>query len=413
MMKKLLTLFLLMATLHAVAQQNLYIWQNGDFDRISAEDAGEMTYSLNGTRLTIGGTTYDTSMIDSITFTVPVLDVSNKVLVQYNGNSATVTVPDNVSGVTYTTDGAHVTLTSTNVTDELEYVLQGNSNNGSLTYNGNLKCKFYLNGLDLTSTRGGTIDIQCGKRIDLILFEGTDNKLTDCTNGLQKAAFYCKGHVEVKGGGNLSVAGKTKHAISTKEYFLIKKSAGKITVTEAVSDGIHAGQYFQMNGGTVDISGVQGDGIQAEITNDPLDEFNGYMMIRGGEINLQIPGADVKGLKCDNELLITGGQIYIDVTGDGSKGIGCDYHMTVDETDGPTAITVLAKGNVYNYTNAAGLPDSSKCMGIKVDFNLYVEGGRIVVKNTGTSSRGIKVDGVYYHRGGTVDAIVDAVAIGK
>lgn len=412
-MKKLFTLLLLAISLQAVAQQNIYIWQNGEFDKKVVNVTDEMTYSLNGTRLTLGGTVYNTALIDSITFTAPTLDLSNKVLVQYNGNSATVTVPENVSGVTYTVKGAHVTLNSTNITDELEYVLQGNSSNGSLTYNGNFKCKLYLNGLDLTSAQDGAINIQCGKRIDLILFEGTNNRLTDAAGGQQKAAFYCKGHVEVKGGGTLTVAGKTKHAISTNEYLIVKKSVGKIVVTEAVSDGIHAGQYFQMNGGTVDISGVQGDGIQAEITKDPLDEFNGYMMIQGGKINLQIPGKDVKGLKCDNEMLISGGEIYIDVTGDGSKGIGCSYTMTVSEDDGPTDITVLAKGGVYNYINTAGQPDSSKCMGIKVSFDLVVEGGRILVKNTGASSKGIKVDGVYYHRGGTVDALIDAVAIGK
>lgn len=403
------TLFLLclVAAVQLSAQQYMYLWRNGEYTKIALNDAAEMPFSAAGTRVTIAGTTYYASTIDSLTFTAPALDLTGKVVVRYQGGTATVSVPSGVQGVTYTVDGAHVSLTSTNVTDELEYVLQGASSAGSLTYTGSYKCKFYLNGLNLTSNKGAAVDIQCGKRVELILHEGSTNTLCDAPGGDQKAALYCKGHLEIEGAGSLTLTGRTKHALSSKEYLQLKRTTGAVTVLAAEGDGFHCGQYFQMNGGDVKIARVKGDGIQAEITNDPLDEKNGEMIIKGGKLDLDIAADDVKGLKCDQDMTISGGQIDITVSGAGSKGIGVDGNMTVNENDNPTDIQILATGGVY--TDPVFLL-TSKCMGIKVDLDLTVSAGRITVKNTGDQSRGIKVDGTYYALGGTVDATVDAAA---
>lgn len=405
-----LFLLLLVAAIQLSAQQSMYLWRNGDYTRIPLSGAAEMPFSAAGTRVTIAGTTYYASTIDSLTFTAPELDVKDKVVVRYQGGTATVSVPSGVQGVTYKVDGAHVALTSTNVTDELEYVLQGQSSAGSLTYTGSYKCKFYLNGLNLTSNKGAAVDIQCGKRIELVLNEGSTNVLCDAPGGEQKAALYCKGHLEIGGFGTLILTGRTKHALATKEYLQLKRTTGAVIVVAAESDGFHCGQYFQMNGGTVKIDNVKGDGIQAEETKDPLDENNGEMIIKGGRLELDIPGDDVKGLKCDQNMTISGGQIDITVSGAGSKGIGVDGNLVINEDNNPTDINVLATGGVY--TDPI-LLTTSKCMGIKVDLDLTVSAGRITVKNTGDKSRGIKVDGTYYARGGTVNATVDAAATSK
>lgn len=411
MMKRyVLSLLGLMAVWQLAAQQYMYLWQSGEYTKLPLTEVAELPFSAGGSRLTVAGTTYYVSAIDSLTFTAPVLDTTGKVVVRYSGGTATVSVPASVSGVTYSVSGAHVTLTSTNVTDELEFVLQGASSAGSLTYTGSYKCKFYLNGLNLTSDKGAAINLQCGKRVELILQEGTDNVLCDAAGGTQKAALYCKGHLEVEGGGALTLTGRTKHALSTNEYLQLKRTTGAVTVLSAASDGFHAGQYFQMNGGVVKIANVKGDGIQAEMTTDLTDENNGQMIIKGGSLDIDIASADVKGLKCDKDLTLTGGQIRIHVSGAGSKGFGVDGNMTVSETDNPVDIDITAAGGVYTdpvyYTK-------SKCMGIKVDLDLTVSAGRITVVNTGAQSYGIKVDGTYYHRGGTVNAQVTAAAVGN
>ena len=398
-MKKFFSLLLLLAVCTMVsAQEYMRIWQNGENVKVPLS---EVTYSDNGASFTAEGQTYQTSQVDSITFV-------HIITVTWDGAQANVE-KGNVLGVDCSVEGADVVITSTNIHNELEFVLQGASTNGSLTYNGTYKCKFYLNGLSLTSQKGAALDILCGKRIDLILNEGTDNVLADAPNGTQKAAFYCKGHLEVEGGGSLTVTGKARHGICTKEYLEIKKSTGSITVNGAESDGIHVGQYFLMKGGTVTVSGQKGDGIQTEIltldddvTPNPDKEFNGQIFIHGGTLNVTVATDDKKGIKSADKMTVTGGTFTILASGKGSKGISVARHLLINEDDNTTVIQIRATGGVYEDEETE---EESRCMGIKVTQNMAVTAGKIMVSNTGSKSRGIKVDGLYYQTSGaTVSA---------
>lgn len=398
-MKTIFSLLLLLATCTMVsAQEYMRIWQNGENIKVPLS---EVTFAEDGASFTAEGQTYQTSQVDSITFV-------HIITVTWDGAQAIVE-KGNVLGVDCSVEGADVVITSTNIHNELEFVLQGASTNGSLTYNGTYKCKFYLNGLSLTSQKGAALDILCGKRIDLILNEGTDNVLADAPNGTQKAAFYCKGHLEVEGGGSLTVTGKARHGICTKEYLEIKKSTGSITVNGAESDGIHVGQYFLMKGGTVTVSGQKGDGIQTEIltldddvTPNPDKEFNGQIFIHGGTLNVTVATDDKKGIKSADKMTVTGGTFTILASGKGSKGISVARHLLINEDDNTTVIQIRATGGVYEDEETE---EESRCMGIKVTQNMAVTAGKIMVSNTGSKSRGIKVDGLYYQAdGATVSA---------
>ena len=389
-MKKIFSLLLLLAACSvASAQEYMRIWQNGENVKVPLS---EVTFAEDGTSFTAEGQTYQTSQVDSITFV-------HIITVTWDGAQANVE-KGNVLGIDYTVEGAHVVITSTNIHNELEFVLQGSSTNGSLTYNGTYKCKFYLNGLNLTSQKGAALEILCGKRIDLILNEGTDNVLVDAANGSQKAALYCKGHLEVEGGGSLTVTGKTRHGICTKEYLEIKKSVGSITVNGAESDGIHAGQYFLMKGGTVTVSGQKGDGIQTEIltldddvTPNPDKEFNGQIFIKGGTINVTAAANDKKAIKSADKMTVTGGTFTILASGKGSKGISVARHLLINQDDGTTNMQIRATGGVYEDEETE---EETRCMGIKVTKNMAITAGTLKVANTGSKSRGIKVDGLYY-----------------
>ena len=161
----------------AQAQEQVRVWKEGDSKRFTTS---ELLFSNSGTTISVGDSTYSVASLDSITLV-------HTVTVTFNGSTASVDL-GHARDVTYTTDGAHVNILSTNIKSELEFVLQGSSTQGSLTYDGPLKCKFYLNGLNLKSNRGAAIDIQCGKRVDLILNAGTTNVLEDAAGGEQKAA---------------------------------------------------------------------------------------------------------------------------------------------------------------------------------------------------------------------------------
>ena len=389
-MKRLLSLITLLAVCHvASAQEFMKIWQNGNSTKVPL---AEVTYSTGGASFTANGVTYQTNKVDSITFV-------HIITVTWDGAQATVE-KGNVLGVDYSVQGADVVINSTNTHNELEFVLQGTSTDGSLTYTGTYKCKFYLNDLKLISQKGAALDILCGKRVAMILNDGTENILKDAANGLQKAALYCKGHLEIEGGGSLTVTGYCRHGICTKEYLQIKKSTGKITVNGAVSDAIHAGQYFLMNGGTVTVSGQQGDGIQTEIltldddvTPNPDKEFNGQIFIKGGTLNVTVTGNTRKAIKSADKMTISGGTLDITASGKGSKGISVDKHLLINQDSESTLIQVRATAGVYS---DAETDEDTRCMGIKVDKNMAITAGTLRVSNTGSQSRGIKVDGQYY-----------------
>ncbi len=395
---------LLMAAVSATAQQQMRVWQNGEGERVTVT-SDPLTFTDDGATVNIGGTTYSTSAIDSITM-VHVLTVN------FSDDGTSVDV-GKVQGVTYTVDGGHVTINNTNVRNEVEVVLQGSCADGSFTYVGKYKCKIYLNGVHLTSSKGAAVNIQCGKRIDLILNDGTENSLEDAAGGTHKAALYCKGHLEFSGGGSLTVSGNTKHAIDSKEYMELKKSTGTITVAKAVSDALHCGQYFLMKGGTINIDANTGsDGIQSDIitldddvTPDSSKVDNtGGITIEGGVINAVVANQDCKGIKADGDIVISGGTIDLKPTGDGSRGIQTKANMVVGCETAETNITIATSGGKCTLTECED--DPHRCMGIKVDGNLTVNGGTITVTHTKSSARDIKVGGTYKRNGGTVSGAV-------
>lgn len=403
-MKKIyLFLTFLSLSLITSAQESMRIWQNGESTKVPLASARNIMYGSNGSTVTIAGVTYQTAAIDSIII-IP------QVTVIYDGASATVNIPASVkSDVTATVDGAYVTVTNTNVSNEVEVVLSGASTDGGFTYTGSYKATLRLNGLTLTSQRGAALDIQCGKRVAIVLEDGTTNSLSDYAKGTQKACLYCKGHIEFDGSGTLNVSGNLTHAIKSKEYTQLKKSTGTINIVKAAGDAIHVGQFYQQNGGTVNItSTTQGDGIQVEyltldddVTVDPDKEFNGQIFIKGGNLNLEASHEDCEAIKCPALFTISGGTFQIKASGNGSRGMQTDGNMVIGEEDSSTSITIAATGGLC--TNEDHEDDPHRCMGMKIDGNLTVNAGTVIVTNTGNKSRGIRC-GTYTKNGGTVTA---------
>ena len=387
-MKKLFLIFIgLLFGIAIHAQQEMRIWSDGESKRVSLSDMGNMLFSDG--KLTLGDTIYTIADIDSI---VPV----QKVYVSFSADAATVDIPAALAdSVSAEINGAYVTLTNKDISNEIDVILSGASDNGGFTYNGSYKVSIILNGLSLTSQQGAALDIKSGKRVDLELVEGTVNTLVDYASGEQKGALYCKGHMEVSGAGSLSVTGNAKHAICTKEYLQLKKSTGAITIVSAASDAIHAGQYFQMNGGTLTVDGsTMGDGIQVETAmRDSITEekdtlsipdltknHNGQIIIKGGTINMDIDHEDCKGLKCDSLVTISGGTIAINANAGGSRGIQSEGNMTISEISGddnPTSITINVNGR--RCTNPEHT-DDHRCIGMRIKNKLTVTDGKTIVK---------------------------------
>lgn len=346
---------------------------------------------------------------------MPVIDVV------YNGASATVSIPDNVKDVyVQSAPGSpNVSLFANNSDVEYCFRLSGSTNAGSFLIQGGYKMTIELAGVSLTSTTGAAFDVECGKRIAVVLADGTVNNFTDNTFGTHKATMYFTGHPEFEGGGTLNVTGHVAHAISAKEYIELKEDLGTINVLSATKDGIHCGKgkvnnennYFEMKGGTVNIANVKSDCIDSDdygcikikggVLNLSVTEMGGSALkcdsvfsMRDGDININLLAQDAEGIRCNYEGRFKGGDIRITNSGVGSKGI----KMKTEKTG-----TVLSGGNaIFSGTDVkidvcggtlVTADDVSRCMGISVDGNMTLTDGDIVLHRNNDQAKSHNVKG--------------------
>lgn len=436
-MKKIASL-LFAASISLIAGAQALNVVNGDITyTFSAEQTGTMPY--NGDNVTIQGKVFYLSDDITMNVTDKTLVDDNKVNIVYDGNKAGVTIAGNIAPyITATVNGAHVKIEQGSGigddTGEVTYILSGSSTDGSLCLEGSYKSTIELQGLTLTNPSGAAIDIQNGKRIELSSKNGTVNTLSDGPGSSQKAALYCKGHLELKGKGTLYVESKIGHAIAAKEYVEMKNCT--INITGAVKDGINCTQHFLQESGTLNISGTGDDGIQCDFNDSENreDDDTGTIEIQGGETNITITATAAKAISAEGDFVMSGGQlnatttgagdwdskklktkasaciavdgnvtikggtINLESTGGGGKGITANGAFTFNDGE----LTISTSGGVLAYVNGAlnqnytGNTDNLKSdyksspKGIKVDENAIINGGKIFVTTSGNGGEGIE-----------------------
>ncbi len=451
-MKKIFFLLTAVMVSMAAMAQTLNVVTGDVTYAIPSAQAGDMTYS-SGTSLTILGKTFATGEITRMYVDNSTVE-DNTVSVTFDGTTAKVVVAGNVAQyVTPTVDGAHVSIVQASTVDdstcgEITYSLSGSSTDGGFKLEGSYKATIELRGVSLTNPSGAALDIQDGKRIALSVKKDTENSLTDGSDGSQKGCIVCKGHLELKGKGSLTVAGNTAHGIYAKEYVEMKNCT--VSVTKAVKDGVNCNQYFLLESGSLTISGVGDDGVQVSFKDDTDREAEdtGSITISGGTINVAVTAAAAKGLKADGDVTVTGGTITVttsgggtwdsdDVktkasagisadgkvlieggtfsltsTGSGGKGISCDSTFTVNGGE----ITIKTSGGLFAYVNGTAYDNytgnvdrlasdyKSSAKGIKVDGKVTINGGTINVTTTGYNSEGIESKDSLVINGGTIVA---------
>lgn len=405
-----LTTVLAAATLALAEDFVVLHFKSGAEEKIQVSENDQIC--LEDSVLTLCGATYAYDSIDQVSFLYEEPQIveeakSDTISVVWNGSEQPV-VTCSADGVSTEIANGNVTLTNANTDTEYTYILSGQSNDGSFTLVSDYKSTVVLNGLSLQSTREEALHLKCGKRVALIVNEGTTNTLADAkTDNGQKGAIYCKGHLELSGSGVLNLVGNVKHALSSKEYMLIKKTFGTLNITSAEKDGIHAGQYFQMNGGRVTIKGVKGDGIQAEVTDDKADEDNGQLIIKGGVLDITCAADTVKALKCDSLMTLKGGSISLRCTGAGSKGIKTDTDLIVGDKEtgeGPIMSIVTTGSRLGGTSGGTTGPGGggNRPGGGGWGGGGGWPGGGGGESSGGSSAKGIKCDGTYTQYGGDI-----------
>ena len=239
---------------------------------------------------------------------IGMMSASNKekVTIVYQGNKVKVSQPKD-KNISVTCNGAKVVVESQVTDKEVEYVLKGSSSNGNFELNGKYKATVTLDGLNLKTDEGAAINLKCGKRMKLHINKGTENTLEDGTDTLHKACVYTKGHLEIGGGGKLTLTGHAKNVIAAKEYLEMKASTGNIIIRSSTGNALSTDSYMIIDGGNLDInmSSVDKKALKSDST----------MTINGGIIKIIMTGNGGKGIKCDGDLVINGGSIDIKTTG--------------------------------------------------------------------------------------------------
>ncbi len=448
-MKKLFTITgIALCSLSALAQTINFSNSSGVTYSFPADVAGEMTFS--GESVTVANKEFKLSDWSKIVVNNDDVE-SNTVLIQYLGNSASVNIAGNIAQyVDVNIEGAHVDITQSDEVSEsscgeITYILKGSSTDGSLSMSGSYKSTIELQGLTLTNPSGAPLDIQNGKRIALSAKNGTSNIMTDGA-GSQKGAIVCKGHLELKGKGELTVTGKQSHAIYAKEYVEIKNLT--LNILGAVKDGINCNQYFLMESGTVTISNTGDDGIQVAFKDDAdrEEEDTGTAFINGGTLSVTISADAAKCIKADGDInvsggtlnllsnangiwdssktktkasacigadgnvTISGGDLDLKATGSGGKGISCDGVFTAE--GGKTIIATTGGMLVYsngtlnhNYTSSADRINSdykSSAKGIKADSGVVINDGEFYITTATNNAEGIESKKELEINGGTI-----------
>ena len=354
-----------------------------------SSQTGDMVYE-NGNTLTICGKAFPISEITNMI--VDQTEVNdNTVLVSYDNSMAKVVVAGNIAKyISADVKGGHVALVaSPSLQQSVTYTLTGTSSNGSFYMSGEYACRVVLNGVSLNNPDSAAINIQDGKKIDI------------------------------------------DHGFFSDEYTQFESNLGSVTVEQAKSDGFHVNQYFQMQGGTLNITAV-GDGIDVGAKKSDK-ENNGNLMLEGGNLTIVTSGDATRALKCDNDLIVSGGTIDVKTlgnpvydssevdlsscaaakcdgkftmtagtlrltsTGEGGKGLNATGEVEVSGGD----LVVVTTGATYEYSSEL----DSKPHGVKSDANITLSGGNVLVCASADGGTAFKTSVNVFTNGATMMGI--------
>lgn len=285
--------------------------------------------------------------------------------VHYAGDQ--VTFSGDVARVQATARGGHVTVNS--AVSGVEYILSGESTDGSFKLYSENKMKVTLAGLRLANPTGAAINNQCGKSMYVELAAGMENVLVDGTAYTEtegedmKGTFFSEGQVIFSGAGKLTVRANAKGAIVSDDY-IVFRPGNVINVESKVGNGIKANDGITIRGGVLNVS-VEGDAAKG--LNSELD-----MTVSGGRTTVITTGHNTvddedtsssAAIKCDSLFTLTAGVLNLQSTGDGGKGINCDKN-------------ILISGGEVNVVTLGRTTQASP-KGLKADGDITIRGGAV------------------------------------
>ncbi len=369
----------------------------------------------------------DFNNVDSVTICEA---VSDTIYIMYCGKHAFISNPHADAAYTFLNDSnADVFVKIKEKYSTPIVSISGNTTDGRLCIDSEVDYTLVLNGVNIMSSHAPAINSISKHKATLILEEGTDNALSDAnlyvfsdSSETSSGCFNTHGALAIAGKGCLKIYGNMKHALYAKKTISIKD--GTLAIPYAVSDAIHSGKNVNIEGGNLQLLGMQGDGIDLDddfTMTEGCIEMNiegeaakgikcGKLMnIEGGTITATASGAlkNKKGdlayciiMKCDSSMTITGGNFHLVNNSPGGKCISAAHKLEI--SGGCFYLETSGDGTEYN--NAEGKTDyyTSKC--ITADDTLCILRGSLQCLSTGVGGKGI-VGGKYTQFGLETDTI--------
>jgi hypothetical protein len=353
------------------------------------------------------------------------VDFNGEVTVTYSSDGASVSGTSDQFSVA--SDGGSVVITYAG-SDNILYILKGESANGSFKLYSEARQAVRLEGLNLTNPAGAAINIQSG-RLTYVEVTGS-NSLSDSgsaqypTDGEDcKGVLFSEGSLLFSGSGSLTVncqnsAGKS--GIVSDDHIAFSDSpAITVTAGSAAGHGVKANDYVQISGGNLDITARAA--MKKGITSDD------YVLVEGGSTTINISGGVAydsedgeytgsAGIKADNFFGMTGGTVAITNTGTGGKGIRAGVYGY--DSKNHTLSDSYVRGGSLSITTTGSESNDVSCKGIKIGYkesatkagwggnsgnyvyagNMTVSGGSIFVKTS--KSEAFEVKGKLTFNGG-------------
>ena len=330
------------------------------------------------------------------------------VSISLSGVTATITSPVG-AGVVITQSGADLVIRST--VDNVEYTVTGTTTNGSLRIYSDFRFKLTLNNASITNDDGPAINIQSEKTAFIVLAAGSTNTLIDGATykkiGTEdaKGTVFSEGQLVFSGTGSVQITGNNKHGIVSDDHIRIR--SGNVTVLKAKGDGIHANDYFVVDGGIVNITATD-DGLQVE---------QGFVVFNNGNTTIN---ADDKGITVDytgtDPLIVP----YVNINGGAltvtSVGEALESKAAVTINKGDIKLTAqddginAEKGIYINGGNTYAISSANDAVDSNAGFTMT--GGKLVALGSVAPEGGIDCDahtlkitgGILVATGGTTSA---------
>lgn len=305
-----------------------------------------------------------------------------------NGTAKAITLNGStiaIKGSGATASGSKASITSSGI-----YVVSGKLADGSITVDvdkmkDNGVIYLVLNDAQINSKTSAPIWVYEGKKVVIILADGTSNTVTCGSSVIQNAdeepsaAIYSKADLTITGNGKLTVGADFNDGIASKDD--LKVTSGTIIV-DAVSDGLVGKDSVSIAGGTLTINAGK-DGIRA--TNDE-DEAKGNVVIHGGTFRIKAGG---DGIQACSLLQIEGGDFSITSGGgypgksisSGNEGFGPKMPAAASATASSDESMKGIKAAKRLVINGGKVSISSYDDSLHSDYDIEINGGTIEGKS--------------------------------